>query len=57
MILQLFPDFPRVNVGPYNPLSIEEGDTAAMLCEVTEIVGDVCMMQQSVCDKITYNKL
>ena len=34
--LSLFPDFPRVNVGPYNPLLIEEGDTAAMLCEVNE---------------------
>ena len=37
MILPLFPDFPRVSVGPYNPLSIEEGDTAAMLCEVTHV--------------------
>ena len=29
-----FLDFPRVSVGPYNPLMVEEGDTAAMLCEV-----------------------
>ena len=37
-------DFPRVSVGPYNPLMVEEGDTAAMLCEVsTAEIRENCM--------------
>ena len=32
-----------MSVGPYNPLMVEEGDTAAMLCEVStaEITGEL----------------
>ena len=33
-----FSDFPRVTTGLLNPLLVEEGDTAAMLCEVLPIV-------------------
>ena len=33
--MKIISDFPRVSVGPYNPLMVEEGDTAAMLCEVS----------------------
>ena len=33
----MFADFPRVTVGPDNPLMVEQGDTAAMLCEVSYI--------------------
>ena len=40
----MFADFPRVTVGPDNPLMVEQGDTAAMLCEVSYIDTsvDIC---------------
>ena len=27
-------DFPRVSIGPENPLRVEEGDTAVLMCQV-----------------------
>ena len=27
-------DFPRVSIGPVNPLRVEEGDTAVLMCKV-----------------------
>ena len=34
-ILQFCLDFPRVSIGPENPLRIEEGDTAVIHCQVS----------------------
>ena len=30
----LFPDYPRVTVGPENPIRVERDDTAELFCEV-----------------------